>query len=85
MSRIRMFTPPNFRQPQQNPSGALRCAVISNDGGREARTRLLDTSHHVTSRHVTLASRRYWELLGGAVISLKVYEPGLPPLAQKRQ
>ena len=52
---------------------ALRYALISNNIGREG-TRLLDTSR----------SRRYWELLGGAVRSLKVYETGLPPLVQNR-
>jgi hypothetical protein len=52
---------------------ALRYALISNNIGREE-TRLLDTSR----------SRRYWELLGGAVPSLKVYETVLPPFAQDR-
>lgn len=52
---------------------APRYALITNNIGREG-TRLLDTSR----------SRRYWELLGGAVPSLKVYETVLPPLAQDR-
>jgi len=61
------------RIARNSPGPALRYALISTNIGREG-TRLLDTSR----------SRRYWELLGGAVPSLKVYETGLPPLAQNR-